>query len=209
MRLLECVAGVEEVVVAVDRRDVPGMSIGREGRDETTALWFEDGSFVRRSEFDHAEPGWVRIDRDDADDRELVEDALGPSLAAYVLAARLPPSPADLVASAIEFAADIEVIEPPAEDLSNEVSVAIDEQRVAQLAGTGAAGYPKLTFALDEGSVAAVSARSDADPDSFGFRWEYRDEAAVVPDGPEDWVEAREVAVARVGQRELTCELGP
>ncbi len=61
-QLVECVAGLEAVVVAVDLRGAKRMSIGRE-HGAHVALWFEEASYVRGAELGASETSWVRVDR--------------------------------------------------------------------------------------------------------------------------------------------------
>jgi len=207
-QLLECVAGLEAVAVTVDLRGATRMSIGREeGAD--VALWFEEASYVRGDDLGASEVRWARVDREDAETVRQVESALGPSLSSWVLAEQPPPSPRAIVDSALEFADQVEVLRTSESEDATTVRVTIDEGRVAALADTQAAGYPMLTFTVDDEALTAVAAHSAEDPDSFGFRWEYELTAPVVDDVPTDWVEASMVPITAPDQQGRTCEIGP
>lgn len=94
-------------------------------------------------------------------------------------------------------------------DDATTVRVTIDEGRVAELADMQVAGYPMLTFTVDDEALTAVAAHSAEDPDSFGFRWEYELTASVVDDVPPDWVDASTIAITTPDQLGRTCEIGP
>ena len=68
---------------------------------------------------------------------------------------------------------------------------------------TQAAGYPMLTFTVDDQALTAVAAQSAEDPDSFGFRWEYDPTAPVVADVPTDWADASTICGRRPTWRRL------
>ena len=207
-QLLECVAGLEAVAVTVDLRGATRMSIGREdGAD--VALWFEEASYVRGDDLGASETSWVRVDREDSETVRQVESALGPSLSSWVLAEQPPPSPRAIVDSALEFADQVEVLRTSESDDATTVRVTIDEGRVAELADTQAAGYPMLTFTVDDEALTAVAAHSAEEPDSFGFRWEYELTARVVDDVPPDWADASTITITTPDQQGRTCEIGP
>lgn len=207
-QLLECVAGLEAVAVTVDLRGATRMSIGREeGAD--VALWFEEASYVRGADLGTPDTPWVRVDREDSETVRQVESALGLSLSSWVLAEQPPPSPRAIVDSALEFADQVEVLRTSESGEATTVRVTIDEGRVAALADTPAAGYPMLTFTVDDEALTAVAAHSAEDPDSFGFRWDYELTAPVVDDVPTDWAEASTVPITAPDQQGRTCEIGP
>jgi hypothetical protein len=207
-QLLECVAGLEAVAVSVDLRGATRMGVGREDGDDV-ALWFEEASYVRGAELGADAIGWVRVNREDAETARQVEAALGQSLSSWVFAEQAPPAPRAIVDSALEFAGRVEVL-PASEPVSAmTVRVTIDEARVAELAETDAAAYPMLTFTVADGALTAVAAHSSAEPDSFGFRWEYDPTERVVDDVPTDWVDASTITITRPNDQGRTCEIGP
>jgi hypothetical protein len=208
-QLLECVAGFEAVTVTVDLRGSMRMSIGRDGNDED-ALWFEDVSYVRGALLGASAAEWVRVRRNDSETVGRVESALGPSLSSWVLADRLPPASREIVGSALDFADRVEVLPSSGPTSTTTVRVSIDERRVAELADTNGAGYPTLTFSIEDGDLAAVAARPSDDADSFGFRWEYEPVGErLVGEAPTDWIDASDVTITRSDNRGRTCEIGP
>ena len=207
-QLLACVAGFQKVAVAVDRAGTGRMAIGNGDAAGPLAIWAADASYVRSSALGRDNTDWVRIDRDDEQTVRQVEAALGLSLSAWVLAAQPPPAPNDLVASALEFAADVELVPTPESEAAT-IRVTIDESRVADLAGTEAAGYPLLTFTVVDGTLTTVAAQAGAEPDSFGFRWEYDRAIPVVADVPSDWLDARTIPISKPPSAGQSCEIGP
>lgn len=207
-QLLECVAGFEAVAVSVDLRGPTRMAIGRETGGDV-ALWFEDASYVRGADLGASEVRWVRVDRDDAEAVRQAEAALGVSLSSWVFAEQPPPAAQAIVASALEFADQVEVLSTSEPGAATTVRVAIDEGRVAALAETQAAGYPMLTFIIADEALTAVAAYSAEDPDSFGFRWEYDPTVPVVADVPTDWADASTITISTPNQQGRTCEIGP
>jgi hypothetical protein len=204
-QLLECVAGVESVRVVVDRVESL-MSIGEVDGSGWVAVWAPQWSYVDPTALGVDGDEWVRVDRDDSVAARTVEDALGRSVAAYVLADGLPPSPAALIESALEFAADIDFVEPTAGS-ARQVRVVVDEARVAEIAGQSVTGFPSVTFTIDGDDVVAVAAR-DGGEESFGFRWEFDRSPPAAAAVPVAWRDLDDVEVRPV-ERVASCEIGP
>jgi hypothetical protein len=206
-QLLECVAGVESVRVAVDRVESQ-MSIGEVDGAGWVAVWTPQWSYVSSSALGVEGDEWVRVDRDDGDAVRAIKDAVGQSIAAYVFADGLPPSPSALIESALEFAADIDFVEPTVGS-ARDVRVVVDEARIAEVAEASITGFPSLTFTIDGDDVVAVAARDGGagDDESFGFRWEFE----PTPPGaavPVVWRDLDAVEVRPV-DRATSCEIGP
>jgi hypothetical protein len=207
-QLLKCVAGVEPVRVAVDRV-ASRMSIGEDDGAGWVAVWTPQWSYVSSSALGVEGDEWVRVDRDDSDAVRAIEDVLGQSMAAYVFADGLPPSPSALIESALEFAADIDVVEPTVGSTRN-VRVVVDEGRIAEVIDESITGFPRLTFTIDGDDVVAVAARDGGagDDESFGFRWEFEPTPPSGAAVPVVWRDLDAVEVRPV-DRATSCEIGP
>lgn len=206
-QLLECVAGLEAVAVAVDLRDVPRMEIRRED-GSPVALWFDDASFVQGSLVGANATEWVRADRRDSETVAKLEAALGTSLSSWVFSDQLPPSPRRVVDSSLQLADRVEVLSSFAPSVST-VQVIIGQDRVAELDGTQPTDYPTLTLTIDDNALTSVAARPPGEEESFGFRWEYEAAVPSVPDAPSDWDDAATITIRATGNRDRQCAIGP
>lgn len=206
-QLQACTAGYEALVVAVDRREQPRMTVGRDHDTGPIAVWSPDASYVRRAELDGTGDGWVRVERSDAATRERVETALGPSLSEYVFAESLPPSPSDLLTSALASASGIELVTESVGESRRLVRARIDDETLDE-AATDGSHRPVLIvdFLIDSTTIAAISVRDDSD--SYGFRWELVDDPAVVADIPPRWSNIDTVELEPDFARE-SCTIGP
>jgi hypothetical protein len=173
------------------------------------AVWTPQWSYVSSSALGVEGDEWVRVDRDDSDAVRAIEDVLGQSMAAYVFADGLPPSPSALIESALEFAADIDVVEPTVGSTRN-VRVVVDEGRIAEVIDESITGFPRLTFTIDGDDVVAVAARDGGagDDESFGFRWEFEPTPPSGAAVPVVWRDLDAVEVRPV-DRATSCEIGP
>lgn len=207
-QLLECVAGVESVRVVVDRV-ASRMSIGDVDGDAWVAVWTPRWSYVAPNALGVDGVEWVRVDRADSVAVRTVEDALGLSMAAYVFADDRPPSPSALIESALEFAAEVEFVEP-AMGGAREVRVVVDDARIAEVSDASVAGFPGLTFTIDGDDVVSVAARTGGGgEESFGFRWEFDSSPPPAGEVPATWRALDDVEVRRVDGPVPTCQIGP
>jgi hypothetical protein len=208
-QLLECVAGVESVRVVVDRV-ASRVSIGDVDGDAWVALWTPQWSYVAPSALGLDGGEWVRVDRDDSVAVRTIEDALGLSMAAYVFAVDLPPSPSALVESALEFAAEVEFVEP-AVGAARDVRVVVDEARIAEVADASVTGFPSLTFTIDgDDDLVSVAARGGGGgEESFGFRWEFDSAPPPAGEVPARWRALDDVEVRPVDRSVPSCRIGP
>lgn len=207
-QLLECVAGVESVRIVVNRV-ASQMSIGDVDGDGWVAVWTPQWSYVAPSALGVDGAEWVRVDRADSAAVRTVENALGLSMAAYVFADDLPPSPSALIESALEFAAEVELVEP-AVGATREVRVVVDDARIAEVSDASVAGFPSLTFTIDGDDVVSVAARTGGGgEESFGFRWEFDSSPPPAGEVPATWRALDDVDVRRIDRPVPACEIGP
>lgn len=192
------------------------------------AVVTDSAAYVHRS----ALPGWPIptewLDVSGPLDPEVAEaltTALGPDLAALVIAPGLPPPASAVAAAAVEALRSAEVLDPRPDDdpALRRVAVSIDAAALDPTVGRrGADGDDvplRLVFSIGSaGQISEVSARlnpspSATDDESFGYRTTYdASSPAAVPDLPdrEETTPVQDVAVpARPQGPDVVCSVGP
>lgn len=193
--LQRCFSDEVEVAVAVDR--VAGAaSITRLGSVRTVAVVADGLAWVDASTVtDGRRTGWIEISDDDsADVRDLLMQAIGPSVATYLVPFGVPDSPAVTATGARESASTIERLDNGTVNAVIDRLASIDDDATLDSTGDTEELAFVTNFAFDDaGRVISIAARPSADAtqasgddeDPFGYIVDYDWTASRPVDRPD------------------------